>query len=517
VHDFVDTYASARPDDVALIDPDGTLTWGELAERRELVARGLRDAGIAPGETVALYETNSTEYFVLLGAVQRIGATAVQVNWRSAPDEVRHVLDDSGAVAVLVHESFLPVVDDVVDHVAIRNWWIRGDAVRPWAGAVEDLVAAGAGAEPVDPSIELGASMLYTGGTTGRPKGVRRPAMTPQTLDPSIAEDVGAFMHTMHLDLPHVHLVTAALYHAGPMGYATMALAAGGKAVIMRKFDAETAYALIEEHGCTSTFMPPVIAKRMLDVPAEVRAKYDVSSMDVFLVTAGPVPQKLKEDILDAFGPVYYEAYGTTETSYYATALTPADVRGHKSSCGRVVAGPNFTIRDEHGELPVGEVGLVCWPYAPTAFPGYHNDDEMTRSVFIEDGWITVGDVGRTDEEGFLYIVDRARDMIISGGSNIYSAEIEGVLHEHPAIADVAVFGVPDEEWGERVHAALQLHTGTELSLEDLQAFARTKLAGYKVPRQLSLHDTFPRDAAGKLAKRSLRDTVLLQLGAAAS
>jgi long-chain acyl-CoA synthetase len=295
-----------------------------------------------------------------------------------------------------------------------------------------------------------------------------------------------------------------------------MALAAGGTAVIMRKFDAELAYQLIDTHRCTSTFMPPVIAKRMLDVPEEIRRKYDVSSMEVFLVTAGPVPQKLKEDILDTFGPVYYEAYGTTETSYYATALTPADVRGHPNSCGRVVAGPNFTIRDERGELPVGEAGLVCWPYSPLAFPGYHNDSELTKSVFIEDGWITVGDIGRTDDEGFLYIVDRARDMIISGGSNVYSAEIESVLHEHPGIADVAVFGVPDDEWGERVHAAVQLHEGAALSLDEVRDFARVKLAGYKLPREMSVHEALPRDAAGKLAKRALRDQVLEQLSPAA-
>ena len=223
------------------------------------------------------------------------------------------------------------------------------------------------------------------------------------------------------------------------------------------------------------------------------------------VVTAGPVPQKLKEDILDTFGPVYYEGYTATETALCATALTPADVRARPGSCGRTVAGAGFTIRDDDGnEVPRGERGLVCCPNQPGVFDGYYKDPELSKDV-IRDEWLTVGDVGYMDDDGFLYIVDRVRDMIISGGTNIYSAEIENVLHEHPAIADVAVFGVPDEEWGESVHAAVQLKAGESITLDELQEFARRRLAGYKIPRGMSLHTDFPRDAAGKLAKRTLR------------
>jgi long-chain acyl-CoA synthetase len=285
-----------------------------------------------------------------------------------------------------------------------------------------------------------------------------------------------------------------------------MALGAGGTAVVMRKFEPVEALRLIEAHRCTSTFMPPTLAKRVMQVPEEVRAGYDLSSLAVFVVTAAPVPQKLKEDILDAFGPVYYEGYTSTETAYCATALTPADVRRRVGSCGRVVAGPAFTIRDEDGrQLPPGQPGLVCAPKLRGMFAGYHKDASLSEDVIHED-WLTVGDIGYLDEDGFLYIVDRSRDMIISGGVNIYSAEIEKVLHGHSAVLDVAVFGVPDEEWGERVHAAVQLNPGHTLTLEELQEFARPHLAGYKLPRQLSVHETFPRDAAGKLTKRDLRE-----------
>jgi long-chain acyl-CoA synthetase len=274
----------------------------------------------------------------------------------------------------------------------------------------------------------------------------------------------------------------------------------------MRKYDPEEALRLIEKFKCTSTFMPPVVAKRLVDLPAAVREKYDASSLEVFVVTAGPVPQKLKEDVLDAFGPVYFEAYSSTETATCATALTPEDVRRRPGSCGRVVAGTPFSIRDHSGNrLPAGQRGLICCPNHRGAFVGYHKDPDLSREV-INDDFLTVGDIGYLDEDGFLYIVDRERDMIISGGTNIYSAEIENVLHEHPAIADVAVFGVPDEAWGERVHAAVQLKPGHDLKLAELQDFARKRLAGYKVPREVSLHAQFPRDAAGKLTKKTLRE-----------
>jgi long-chain acyl-CoA synthetase len=505
VPDHVSTFAESKPDEPALIQDDLVLTWAQYASRRDLIARGLQASGVSPGDSVAIYEVNSVDFLVVLNAVQAIGATGIPVNWRLSAEEVLYVLDNSDAVAAFVNESNLPLVDEIVEQSAVRQWIVLGDGTRPWAEHVDDLLARGHDAPVLTGDAAPGATMMYTGGTTGRPKGVRRQAFSDGTVDTSVLEAMGAWTHTMRLDLAHTHLVTAALYHQGPVGYATLALVAGGTAVIMRKFDPEEALRLIEQHRCTSTFMPPVVAKRVLDLPEDVRRKYDTSSLEVMVVTAGPVPQKLKLDILDAFGPVYYEAYSSTETALCATALTPADVRARPGSCGRAVAGAGFTIRDEHGnELPTGERGLICCRNQPGVFDGYHKDPELTKDV-IRDEWLTVGDVGYMDDDGFLYIVDRVRDMIISGGTNIYSAEIENVLHEHPAIRDVAVFGVPDEEWGERVHAAVQLKAGESLTLEELQEFARRRLAGYKIPRGLSVHDDFPRDAAGKLAKRRLR------------
>jgi acyl-CoA synthetase (AMP-forming)/AMP-acid ligase II len=505
VPDYIADFATTKPDDRALIEGDTVVTWAQWHERRGQVAQALESVGVAPGDAVALYEVNSVDFFILLSAIQMVGATAVQINWRLTAEEVLYVLGNSDAVAVLVNEAYLPTVDQIAFGSSVKRWVILGDAQRDWADNLDDLVAAAAGRPAIEAGRTPGGTMIYTGGTTGRPKGVRRKAVGPDTVDVEVLQALAAFAHTMRLDLPHTHLVTAALYHQGPIGYALSALTNGGTAVIMRKFDPEEALRLIERHRVTSTFMPPVVAKRVIDLPEVTRRMYDTSSLEVFVVTAGPVPQKLKEDILDAFGPVYYEAYSSTETAMCATALTPADVRERPGSCGRVVAGRSFTVRDDNGdEVPRGTRGLICCPNQRGTFEGYYKDPETSRDVF-RDEWLTVGDIGYMDDDGFLYIVDRQRDMIISGGTNIYSAEIENVLHEHPAIADVAVFGVPDDEWGERVHAALQLKPGESLSLEQVQEFARRKLAGYKVPREISLHATFPRDAAGKLTKAPLR------------
>lgn len=504
--DHISSFAETKPDQPALIQDGLTLTWADYASEREQIANALESAGVGPGVAVALYEVNSVHYFVILSAIQRLGATAVQVNWRLTAEELSYVLENSDASVVVVNDEFLPVVDRMVDRSGIDRWIIVGEGRRPWADNLSELVDQVRDAPRVERANTSGATMIYTGGTTGKPKGVRREAFTPEAVDPAVIEAMTAWMRTMKLDLPHTHLVTAALYHQGPIGYASMALAAGGAVVVMRKYEPEQALRLIEKFRCTSTFMPPVVAKRLLDLPTAVRQRYDVSSLEVFVVTAGPVPQKLKEDILDAFGPVYYEAYSSTETATCATALTPQDVRRRPGSCGKVVAGTPFSIRDHSGSvLPPGQRGLICCPNHRGTFVGYHKDPELSKEVIVDD-FLTVGDVGYLDEDGFLYIVDRERDMIISGGTNIYSAEIENVLHAHPAIADVAVFGVPDEAWGERVHVAVQLKPGHRLELAELQDFARERLAGYKVPREMSLHAQFPRDAAGKLTKKPLRE-----------
>jgi acyl-CoA synthetase (AMP-forming)/AMP-acid ligase II len=273
----------------------------------------------------------------------------------------------------------------------------------------------------------------------------------------------------------------------------------------MRRFEAEAALATIERHRCTTTFMAPTLLKRLVDLPPAVRARYDVSSMRSIVMAAAPCPMRVKEEILAWFGPVLYEFYGSTELGVN-TVLAPGDMLRKPSSCGRAAPGVELAVLDDAGQpLPAGQPGELHVRRGPGMFEGYYKNDAATRET-ARGEWLSVGDVAWIDEDGFVFICDRKRDMIISGGVNIYPAEIEDALHRHPAVEDAAVFGVPDPEWGERVHAAVQLRAGAEVAPADLIAFCRRHLADYKTPREVSFHTDFPRDSAGKLVKRLLRE-----------
>jgi fatty-acyl-CoA synthase/long-chain acyl-CoA synthetase len=273
----------------------------------------------------------------------------------------------------------------------------------------------------------------------------------------------------------------------------------------MRRFDAEDALRTIARHRCTSTFMAPTLVKRIVDLPEAVRARYDVSSMRVLVVAAAPCPMRVKEEALRCFGPVLWEFYGSTELGVN-TVLRPEDVLRKPGSCGRAAPGIELAVHDDEGRaVAPGTPGELFVRRYAGMFDGYYKDAAATRGSWRGE-WASVGDVAYVDDEGFVYICDRKRDMIISGGVNIYPAEVEDALHRHPDIDDVAVFGVPDDDWGERVHAAVQPRPGARLGAQDVIAFARRHVADYKVPREVSFHAEFPRDAAGKLLKRVLRD-----------
>jgi acyl-CoA synthetase (AMP-forming)/AMP-acid ligase II len=307
------------------------------------------------------------------------------------------------------------------------------------------------------------------------------------------------------LDPAHVHLVAGPMYHSAPGGFALYAHLVGATVVIMPKFDPEQALAQIARHRCTSTFMAPTLLKRIVDLPAPVRARYDVSSMRAIIMAAAPCPMRVKEGVVAHFGPALYEFYGSSELGVN-TILRPEDVLRKPGSCGRAAPGKAIALLDDDGRpVPAGEPGELYVRRCPGLLDEYYRDPEATAKMQRGE-WYTVGDVAYVDADGFYYICDRKRDMIISAGVNIYPAEIEDVLHRHPRVLDVAVFGVPDEEWGERVHAALHVRPGETLAPEEITAFCRQHMAGYKVPREISFHDVFPRDAAGKLLKRQLRE-----------
>jgi len=497
--DVLAAHADRAPDAVALLDGERQLTWRGYVAQRNRLGNALSRLGLAKGEHVIVYVQNSLETVLVPAAVRAVGAIPVPMNHRLVADEVLYILDHSDARAVFVGDLFLRTVERIRPAaVKVRSWILVGSERRPWAEHVDDLLARGDPAPlPEDPAQGLGGSMIYTGGTTGRPKGALRTA-----VDPTVTR---RYMELFGLAEPHVHLVAGPLYHSAPGSFAQFTHVFGGTVVVMRKFDPEDALRTIERRRCTSTFMAPTLVKRIVDLPERVRARYDVSSMRVLVVAAAPCPTRVKEQALAVFGPVLWEFYGSTELGIN-TILQPADVLRKPGSCGRAAPGVELLLLDDAGRpVAPGTPGELYVRRFPGMFDGYYKNDAATREAHRGE-WATVGDVAWMDPEGFVYICDRKRDMIISGGVNIYPAEIEDVLHRHPAIDDVAVFGVPDDDWGERVHAAVQQRPGQTLTADEVVAFARGHMADYKVPREVSFHTEFPRDPAGKLLKRVLRD-----------
>jgi fatty-acyl-CoA synthase/long-chain acyl-CoA synthetase len=449
---------------------------------------------------VVIHAGNSIEYLLASAGARAAGTIPVPMNHRLGPEEVAYILDDADAAGVFVGDAFLALAERVRPGASrVRHWILIGHERRPWAHHLDDLVGGGRPDPPPAATAQgLGGSMIYTAGTTGKPKGALRRAMDAVSTAERLRE----------LDLAdptHVHLVAGPLYHSAPGGFALYAHLFGCPVVVMPRFEPEVALATIERFRCTSTFMAPTLLKRIVDLPPAVRARYDVSSMRVIVVAGAPCPMRVKEDAVAFFGPVLYEFYGSTELGIN-TILRPEDVLRKPGSCGRAASGLELAVLDDAGQpVPTGTPGELFVRRHPGVFDEYYKKPQATQETRRGD-WVTVGDVAYLDAEGFVYICDRKRDMIISGGVNIYPAEIEDLLHRHPSIQDVAVFGVPDEEWGERVHAAVQLRPGEVLAAEEIMAFVRDHLAGYKVPREVSFVEAFPRDTAGKLVKRVLRE-----------
>jgi acyl-CoA synthetase (AMP-forming)/AMP-acid ligase II len=497
--DAVATHAAAKPDTPAVIEGTREVSWRDYHERRNRLAHALARLGLRGGEHVIVYAPNSIEYLLASAAARVIGAVAIPMNHRLAAEEVAYILDDSDAAFVFVGDPFLVIAETVRARApSVRHWVTLGRDRREWAAHVDDLITGGdpAGATVSD-SGNVGGSMIYTAGTTGKPKGALRRAVDQAALLPRLS--------AFDLVRPHVHLAAGPFYHSAPGAFALYTHIFGGTVVVMPKFDPEEALALIARHRVTSTFMAPILLKRIVDLPETVRARYDVSSMQVIVMAAAPCPMKVKDDVVRYFGPVLYEFYGSTELGVN-TVLRPEDVLRKPGSCGRAAPGVELAVFDADGR-PVkrGEPGELFVRRYDGVFDEYYKKPEATRQTQRGD-WLSVGDVAWIDDEGFVYICDRVRDMVISGGVNIYPAEIEDVLHRHAAVQDVAVFGVPDDTWGERLHAAIQPRPGANLTPDELIEFARAHLAGYKVPREISFHAELPRDAAGKLLKRVLRE-----------
>jgi acyl-CoA synthetase (AMP-forming)/AMP-acid ligase II len=495
--DLVAVHAAKHPERLALVEGERSLTWEQFFRTRNRLAHSLAGLGIGASQHAIVYAHNALENLVAGAALRALGAIGVPMNHRLTAEEVGYILDNSDATAVFVGDAFLPMAERVRTAARVKHWITLGAERRPWAAALDDLLARGSEGPPPAPAA-TGGSMVYTAGTTGKPKGALRRVIDPAGVFPRLAA-------LNCLDPAQVHLVAGPLYHSAPGGFALYAQMVGGTVVVMRKFEPEEALRLIERYRCTTTFMAPTLLKRIVDLPDDVRARYDVSSMRSLVIAAAPCPMRVKEQALAMFGPVLYEFYGSTELGVN-TVLRPEDVLRKPGSCGRAAPGVELAILDDDGRpVAPGTPGELFVRRYEGVFDEYYRNPAATAQT-ARGEWMSVGDVAWMDAEGFVYVCDRKRDMIISGGVNIYPAEIEDALHRHPAVEDAAVFGVPDPEWGERVHAAVQLRVGRRVTDVELMDFCRTHLADYKTPREVSFHDEFPRDTAGKLVKRLLRE-----------
>ncbi|MGB3441926.1 MAG: AMP-binding protein [Actinophytocola sp.] len=496
-------YAAADPDRVAVVDDAGAITYGTLKAEANRLAGGLLAAGVLPGQTIAGLLPNGRHIVLAERAVTQLPLYFTPLNWHLTAPELGYILRDADATMLLTVHALLPLARAAAadaclppDRVVVLDAESTADGVRRGTDLTE-----GIGTE--EPSGRgAGQRMLYTSGTTGRPKGVRRP------LPPGTPEEAAAMVvararlyHAEHED--GRYLSVAPMYHAAPLAYAVQALDVGHTVRILPKWDARTALTAIETDAITWTYVVPLMFTQWLAIdPAERRAA-DVSSLRSVVHTAAPCPIPVKRAMIEWFGPIIHEIYGGTEGS--ATFIDAADWLTHPGSVGRARAGVALRILDQDGQdLPAGEIGRVYFANAAMAFE-YHRDPAKTAAT-RDAGHTSLGDIGYLDADGYLYLCDRGSDTIISGGVNIYPAEIEQALAGHPDVLDACVVGAPDPEWGERVHAVVVLRAGAGANDEDLRAYLRDHLAGFKLPRTIEFRAAVPRSDVGKLLRRVVRE-----------
>ncbi len=504
--DVLSVYARSQPDKPGVIDdrPDGTVvvwTYAELEAQANRVANLLLSLGAGPGTKVLWCGPNSPEVVAVMSATRKIGAVAVPLNYRLTPDEALYVINHSDAGVAYVDYEYAPMFAafggqlEKVRHVIA----VGGPAPEGMLGDA-DIAAASADPPDVGDATGGGGTMIYTSGTTGKPKGaVRKGPPDPEVL--------GALLNLFGYRPDDIYLTSGPLYHSGPSAFMGAGLLFGQTIIVQRRFDAEDWLRLVDSYHVTSTFSAPALVRMICALPGEVKERYDRSSMRVMIANAAPWSYALKQQYVADFPPEsLFEVYGSTELGV-DTVLLPQDQMRKPGSCGKPAPGIEIMLVGADGS-PVtgtgpGQTGEV-FIRSKVTFDAYYKNDAGYQSNMRGD-YHTVGDIAYWDDEGYLYICDRKTDMIISGGMNIYPAEIEAALEQHPGIYDVAVFGIPSEQWGEAVHATVVRSPGSSLTSEQITAFAREHLASYKVPRSVDFATELPRTGSGKLLKRQLR------------
>jgi long-chain acyl-CoA synthetase len=503
IGDIVRVHGRERADQPALILGDRRLTYGELLGRAGQAAQALAGEGVGAQDRIALLDKNGIEHFELFFGAGLLNAVCVDVNWRLAAPEVAYIVNDAEAKVFVVGPDFVPLLDTIVDQltsvtkIVVIGGHDKHESFEKWL----------ARREPIDPGTPSApgdvAFQLYSSGTTGRPKGVMLSNDNFFALLPTA--------QTMwELGPDAVNLVAMPLFHIGGGGWATAGMHSGATSVLVRDIDPALLVELVARHGITHAFLVPAVLQFMLLVPGVGEA--DFSSLRVIVYGASPISEQVLAQSITTFGCKFWQAYGLTETTGAVVNLPPEDhdIGGPHAdrlrSCG--IAGPGVELRivdattDE--DVSVGEVGEI-WIRSPQVMIGYWHLPEETEHALAEGGWFRSGDVGYLDADGYLYIHDRVKDMIVSGGENVYPAEVENVLMAHPAVADVAVIGVPHDKWGETAKAMVVRAAGTEVTEAELIDYCRQQLARYKCPTSVDWVESLPRNPTGKLLKKDLR------------
>ncbi|MFC4530567.1 AMP-binding protein [Sphaerisporangium dianthi] len=498
--------AAETPDKPAVIMASSgrVLTYRELDEESNRLARLFRSAGLRPGQHVAFMLENHPLFLVVAWAAHRSGLYYTAISSRLRPDELAYIVGNCEAEVFISSASLAGVATSITERTPRVRLRLMIDGVAPGFASYEEAVAAHP-PEPVEDECQ-GADMLYSSGTTGRPKGVKPPLRRAPLDAPGALLRLVRFLFDPPSD--SVYLSPAPLYHAAPLRYCMAFQRIGATVVVMERFDPEQALALIERHRVTHSQWVPTMFIKMLKLPEAVRGKYDLSSLACAIHAAAPCPVQVKEQMIAWWGPIVHEYYAGTEGNGFLY-VGPHDWLAHKGTVGRPLLGVVHICDEDGDELAAGEHGTVYFSDGPRF--EYHGDPEKTRAAHDPQGrgWTTLGDIGYLDEDGFLYLTDRRSYMIISGGVNVYPQEAENVLSLHPKVADVAVFGVPDEEMGEAVKAVVQPveRAGAGPALEaELIAYCRERLAHYKCPKSVDFRLELPRHPTGKLYKRLLRD-----------
>jgi long-chain acyl-CoA synthetase len=500
MHPFV--HAAAAPDKPAIIvaETGEVRTYQQLEDASNQVAQFVRAHGLGHEDVIAFVLENSPDYFSLVWGAQRAGLRYVCISSRLTADETNYIINNSAAKIVVVSSTLSALAEGLN---VTAKCYAHGGSIPGWA-SLEEALAPMPTTRIADE--RAGTDMLYSSGTTGRPKGVRIPLPADPRLDapnPLVMLTCGLYGFSPD----SIYLSPAPLYHAAPLRFCMTIHKLGGTVILMKKFDPENVLRWIDTYKANCAQFVPTHFVRMLKLPPEVRAQYDVSSMKSAVHAAAPCPVPVKEGMINWWGPVIHEYYAGSEGNGM-TYISSADWLTHKGSVGKPVLGtPHIMADDAETELPQGQEGAIYFE-SEVVFE-YHDDKEKTKGSRNSKGWSTLGDVGYLDPDGFLYLTDRKSFMIISGGVNIYPQEIENHLVTHPQVQDVAVIGGPHEEMGEEVIAVIQpidMADATEAFREELTQFAREKLSGVKIPRRIDFLAELPRHDTGKLYKRLLRD-----------